>query len=217
MEKAVLDGKNTASKYSYLTSSMNLDKQHATISHNNSNINLHTNKKLNTVKDVRHNANTNNNNFNKYSGKIYHYQEQVLKSQNMSPSMTKSNYSKKTSTTNINSKVASINSNTNKGNLNNKVHHRVASGITAANPLSNKMSSDINSNYLSNSNYKNNYVSNFINPLDSARKQNEKPNLKIKNFFEATKLNNGMKANTDRYNHDVMTKYNFFLIYYIFI
>jgi hypothetical protein len=204
-EKGELEEK---SRLAYLTSSINFDKPHATISHQTSR------KKLSTVKDMKtlakgFNDNTNSNNINnnyqlsKLTGKMNQYQDQVLKSQHISPSMIKGTMSAKKQTHAF-SKQGSITNNTTKGNgfqLNpsNKVssNKQIIGSVTSS-------SSKVNSNYGSVNNTKvNNYLGSIVGGTgETGRKAEEvKKMLKIKNFYEITKIKE-VKANTDRNHYD---------------
>ena len=93
VEKAVLQENNIGGKVSYLTSSINFENHQAKIlSHNNSNNNLHQSKKLNNEKDIKDKVNMNP---DKITGKIFHYQDQAIKSQNISQTKIKTNFPKK--------------------------------------------------------------------------------------------------------------------------
>ncbi len=193
------------SRLAYLTSSINFDKPHATISHQTSR------KKLSTVKDMKtlakgfnDNTNSNNNNpFSKLTGKMNQYPDQVLKSQHISPSMIKGTMSAKKQTQGF-SKQGSINNNTIKGNgfqinPSNKVSINkqiIGSGTSS--------SSKVNSNYGSVNNTKvNNYLGSIVGGTgETGRKAEEvKKMLKIKNFYEITKIKE-VKAYTDRNHYD---------------
>jgi len=165
--KAVTSRNIEKGKMGYMTTSV-----HATISHNSSQNNI--NKKT---------ANA----FTKHAtGKIFHYQDQVLKSHNISPEVSKT-----TITSKFPSKKPSDNCISRKDscgtNLPNKSNHIVIAKKGGVSPL-------LMNNYLT---AKAGETKN-----DYSRKMNEvKPLLKIKNFFEINKLGNELRAaNTERQN-----------------